>query len=275
MNIFDFGKKKQAGDKITMVTCYDYTSAVLVDRSEIDCILVGDSLAMTMHGFNSTVPATVEMMALHTAAVARGAKNKFIVADLPFLAYRKDMAENIAAVQAVMQAGAHAVKIEGAAGNTDFVRHLTEAGVPVMGHIGLTPQFVHLLGGYRVQGKTEESANRLKQEAEALEQAGAFALVMECVPTLLAAEITKALRIATIGIGAGAGTDGQVLVFQDLLGLNTDFRPKFVKNFLDGAALVTGALNEYSQDVKTGAFPDAGHSFNTDGHNAGRVATPS
>lgn len=274
MNIFDFDKKKQAGKKITMVTCYDYTSAVLVDRSDVDCILVGDSLAMTMHGFSSTVPATVEMMALHTAAVARGAKDKFIVADLPFLAYRKGLDENIAAVQAVMQAGAHAVKIEGAAGNAALVRHLTESGVPVMGHIGLTPQFVHLLGGYRVQGKTEESANRLKQEALALEAAGAFALVMECVPTLLAAEITQSLRIATIGIGAGAGTDGQVLVFQDLLGLNTDFRPKFVKNFLDGAALVTDALNAYDKAVKTGAFPDANHSFNPDHPNAGRVAQP-
>lgn len=275
MNIFDFAKKKQAGEKITMVTCYDYTSAQLVDRSNIDCILVGDSLAMTMHGFNSTVPATVEMMAMHTAAVARGAKDKFIVADLPFLAYRKDLGENIAAVQAVMQAGAHAVKIEGAAGNTELVQHLSESGVPVMGHIGLTPQFVHLLGGYRVQGKTEESANRLKQEALALEAAGAFALVMECVPTLLATDITQALRIATIGIGAGAGTDGQVLVFQDLLGLNTDFRPKFVKNFIDGAALVTGALNAYNEAVKTGAFPDADHSFNADGAKSGRVAQPS
>ncbi|MDY0009117.1 MAG: 3-methyl-2-oxobutanoate hydroxymethyltransferase [Bdellovibrionales bacterium] len=274
MNIFDFTKKKQAGDKITMVTCYDYTSAVLVNGSDVDCILVGDSLAMTMHGFPSTVAATVDMMAMHTAAVARGAKDKFIVADLPFLAYRGDLAQNIAAVQAVMQAGAHAVKIEGAAGNTDFVRHLTESGVPVMGHIGLTPQFVHLLGGYRVQGKTEESANRLKEEAIALEQAGAFSLVMECVPTVLAQEITASLRIATIGIGAGAGTDGQVLVFQDLLGLNTDFRPKFVKNFMDGAGLVTAALNEYNNAVKTGAFPDAKHSFNADGANAGRVAQP-
>lgn len=269
MNIFDFAKKKQAGEKITMVTCYDYTSAVLVNRSDIDCILVGDSVAMTMHGFNSTVPATVDMMAMHTAAVARGAKDKFIVADLPFLAYRKELGENIAAVQAVMQAGAHAVKIEGAAGNQELVRHLTESGVPVMGHIGLTPQFVHLLGGYRVQGKTEESANRLKQEALALEEAGAFALVMECVPTVLATDITKSLRIATIGIGAGAGADGQVLVFQDLLGLNTDFRPKFVKNFMNGADLVTNALNEYNQAVKTGAFPDANHSFNPD-----RMAQP-
>jgi len=261
MNIFDFQKKKQVGEKITMVTCYDYTSAVLVDKSGVDTILVGDSLAMTMHGFNSTVPATVEMMAMHTAAVARGAKDKFIVADLPFLSYRRDLGDNIAAVQAVMQAGAHAVKIEGVAGNADLIRHLTESGVPVMGHIGLTPQFVHLLGGYKVQGKTEESANRLKQEALALEEAGCFAIVLECVPTVLAAEITRALRIATIGIGAGAETDGQVLVFQDLLGLNTDFRPKFVKNFMDGAALVTAALDDYNNAVKTGAFPDADHSF--------------
>lgn len=263
MNVFDFSKKKDAGEKITMVTCYDYTSAAILDKTSTDCLLVGDSLAMTMHGFPSTVSATTEMMALHTAAVARGAKSKFIIGDLPFLSYRKALAENVDAVQALMQAGAHAVKLEGVAGNAGLIAHLVESGVPVMGHIGLTPQFVNALGGYHVQGKTDESARRLKEEARALQQAGCFALVLECVPAPLAAEITRELKIATIGIGAGADTDGQVLVFQDLLGLNTDFKPKFVRKFINGAELFTGAIEDYNAAVRKGDFPDADHSFGT------------
>lgn len=261
MNIFDFTKKKNTGEKITMVTCYDYTSAAILDKTTTDCLLVGDSLAMTMHGFPSTVSATTEMMAMHTAAVVRGAKDKFIIGDLPFLAYRKALAENVNAVQALMQAGAHAVKLEGVAGNGGLISHLVESGVPVMGHIGLTPQFVNMLGGYHVQGKTDGSAKRLKEEARALQQAGCFALVLECVPSPLAAEITKELKITTIGIGAGADTDGQVLVFQDLLGLNSDFKPKFVKKFINGAELFTGAIEEYNAAVRKGEFPDADHSF--------------
>lgn len=261
MNIFDFQKKKTAGDKISMVTCYDYTSAQLVNKSDIDCVLVGDSLAMTMHGFQNTVSATTDMMTLHTAAVARGARDKFIVGDLPFMAYRKSLSDNVDCVQRIMQAGAHAVKLEGVAGNAGFIAHLTESGVPVMGHIGLTPQFVHQLGGHHVQGKTDESAKRIMEEAQALQRAGCFALVLECVPAPLAAEITRALKIPTIGIGAGADTDGQVLVFQDLLGLNTDFHPTFVKHFLNGAELVTGALNSYHHAVTHRSFPDAAHSF--------------
>jgi 3-methyl-2-oxobutanoate hydroxymethyltransferase len=267
--ILDFQKRKSRGEKISMVTCYDYTSARLIDKTGIDAVLVGDSLAMTMHGFGTTVQATVEMMALHTAAVCRGIKDKFIVADLPFLSYRGALNESIAAVQAVMQAGAHAVKLEGTAGNTGLIQHLVESGVPVMGHIGLTPQFVHQLGGYHVQGKTDTAAKRLMEEARALEQAGCFAIVLECVPSKLAAEITQAIQIPTIGIGAGAGTDGQVLVWQDLLGLNTDFKPSFVKNFMDGAALVTAALEEYNASVKKGEFPDAAHSFGS-----GKLAQP-
>ena len=261
LSVLDFAKKKNAGEKITMVTCYDYTSAVLLDATSTDCLLVGDSLAMTMHGFPTTVSATTEIMALHTSAVSRGARRKFIVGDLPFLAYRKSLADNINAVQALMQAGAHAVKLEGVAGNAGLISHLVESGVPVMGHIGLTPQFVNMMGGYHVQGKTEESARRLKEEARALQQAGCFALVLECVPSPLAEEITRELKIATIGIGAGPGTDGQVLVFQDLLGLNTDFKPRFVKKFLNGAELVTGAVEDYNNAVRKGAFPDADHSF--------------
>ncbi len=264
MNIFDFQKKKAAGEKITMVTCYDYTSALILDKTGVDTLLVGDSLAMTMHGFQTTVSATTEMMAMHTAAVVRGARNKFIVGDLPFMAYRKSLSDNVEAVQAIMQAGAHAVKLEGTSGNTGLITHLVESGVPVMGHIGLTPQFVNQLGGYKVQGKTEESARRLIEEAHALEEAGCFSLVLECVPADLAARISKELKIATIGIGAGAGTDGQVLVFQDLLGLNTEFRPKFVKKYLDGAKIITDAIETYNKEVKEGVFPDADYSFGSE-----------
>lgn len=261
ITIDDFKKKKASGEKITMVTCYDYTSAMIVNKTDIDCILVGDSAAMTMHGFRDTLSATIEMMALHTAAVSRGAKDKFIVGDLPFLSYRSALSDNIAAVRAVMQAGAHAVKLEGASGNAGFISHLVGSGVPVMGHLGLTPQFVNQLGGYKVQGKTDESAKRLLEESLALEEAGCFALVLECVPSAVAEKISKKLKIPTIGIGAGVDTDGQVLVFQDLLGLNTEFKPKFVKNYLNGAELFTNALNAYNDEVKNKAFPGKEHSF--------------
>lgn len=261
MNVFDFKKKKQAGEKIAMITCYDYTSAAIANRTAVDCLLVGDSLAMTMYGHASTLPATIPVMAMHTAAVAKGASDKFIVGDLPFLSYRKSLGENMDAAQALMQAGAHALKLEGAAGNAGFIEHLVQSGVPVMGHIGLTPQSVNVLGGYHVQGKTDGEARRLMDEAAALERAGCFAVVLECVPQDLAAAITAKLKIPTIGIGAGVATDGQVLVFQDLLGLNRDFTPKFVKKYLNGAEMFEGAINHYVDDVKKKAFPDADHSF--------------
>jgi 3-methyl-2-oxobutanoate hydroxymethyltransferase len=259
--VCEFRKKKSAGEKITMVTCYDYTSAAILNKTSIDCLLVGDSVAMTMHGFRDTISATVEMMAMHTAAVVRGAKDKFIIGDLPFLSYRNALSENMAAVRALMQAGAHAVKLEGASGNAEFIAHLVHSGVPVMGHLGLTPQFVHQLGGYKVQGKTDDSAERILEEALALEKAGCFALVLECVPANVAEKISKKLKIPTIGIGAGNETDGQVLVFQDLLGLNTDFKPKFVRHFIDGAALLTQAVEDYAAAVKTKEFPAHEHSF--------------
>ncbi|MFI5399441.1 MAG: 3-methyl-2-oxobutanoate hydroxymethyltransferase [SAR324 cluster bacterium] len=261
MSVLDFEKKKAAGEKITMVTCYDYTSAAILDKTDTDCLLVGDSLAMTMHGFQDTIPATLDMMALHTRAVSRGTKDKFIVTDLPFLSYRKSLGENVAAVEVLMRAGAHAVKLEGASGNEEFIRHVVHSGVPVMGHIGLTPQSIHQVGGYKVQGRTGESAGRLMEDGAALEKAGCFALVLECVPAALAAEITQSLTIPTIGIGAGSGTDGQVLVWQDLLGLNTDFKPKFVKNFLNGAELFARAIDLYAKSVKAGEFPSKEHSY--------------
>ncbi|OIZ99779.1 3-methyl-2-oxobutanoate hydroxymethyltransferase [Rickettsiella grylli] len=261
MNVLEFVKKKIIQEKIVILTCYDYSSAKILNSSSLDALLVGDSLAMTMHGFKNTVMATVPMMELHTAAVARGAPSKFIISDLPFLSYRLSMNRNIITAQKLIRAGASAVKLEGSAGNLSLITHLVESGIPVMGHIGLTPQFIHCLGGYKVQGKTFAQSERLKQEAIALEQAGCFALVLECVPSQLAKEITASLKIATIGIGAGVDTDGQVLVLQDLLGLNLDFKPKFVHPFLDGKQLFLDAVNQYSDSVKYKEFPKHEHSY--------------
>jgi 3-methyl-2-oxobutanoate hydroxymethyltransferase len=261
MNILDFRKKKQYGEKISMVTCYDYTSARILAQTSVDCLLVGDSVAMTMHGFKDTISATLEMMCFHSAAVARGAGDKFIVSDLPFLSYRKSLSKNVSAAQSLMQAGAHAVKLENAAGNLQLIRHLTESGIPVMGHLGLTMQLMHVLGGLKVQGKTPEAAEQIKKDALLLQEAGCFALVLECVPVPLASEITQLLEIPTVGIGAGPHTDGQVLVYQDLLGLNLDFKPKFVKTFTEGYIQVKNSIEEYVQAVKTGGFPSHEHCY--------------
>ena len=256
MNILDFKKKKNRDEKITVVTCYDYTSARIVDASDVDCVLVGDTLAMTMHGYPTTVPATVEIMALHTAAVARGITKKFIVGDLPFLSYRISQTHSMEAIKKLMHAGAHAVKLEGVDGNVQLIRHVVESGVPVMGHLGLTPQSVHQLGGFRVQGKNARAEKNLLQQAELLEEAGCFAIVLECIPSKLAEMITDALKIPTIGIGAGPHTSGQVLVFQDMLGLQQEIHPKFVKSYLNGFSLIKDALNHYHQDVQTFTYPD-------------------
>ena len=261
MNIFDFLKKKINGEKISMVTCYDYTSARILADTSIDCILVGDTAAMTMHGYKDTLPATIEMMKYHIAAVSRGAGNKFIIGDMPFASYRKSFSDNITAAQVLMQAGAHAIKLEGAAGNQDFIRHMTESGIPVMGHIGLTPQFMHMLGGFKVQGKTKSSADRLKEDVLQLQEAGCFALVIEGVPASLGTELTQLLTIPTIGIGAGPNTDGQVLVFQDLLGLTLDLKPKFVKAFVDGYDQFKNGIEAYVQAVNSGVFPSDEHCY--------------
>ena len=262
MKIHDFYLKKSKQEKICMITCYDYTSAKLLAETDVDCLLVGDSLAMTMHGFKDTLSATMTMMSLHTAAVSRGASNKFIVSDLPFLSYRKSLSESVAAVYELMQAGANAVKLEGAAGNLELIRHLVDSGVPVMGHLGLTPQSVHMLGGYKVQGKTDASSAQLKQDALALQEAGCFSLVFECIPQQVAKEITALLTIPTIGIGAGPDTDGQVLVYQDLLGLNPEFKPRFVKSFAAGTDFVKQGIESYVKAIHQGEFPTHEHSFN-------------
>lgn len=254
-SILDFNRARQEGRPIVMVTAYDAPMARLVAESEADVILVGDSAAMVVHGLPSTVHATLDMMVLHTAAVRRGAPDRVVVADLPFLSFRLGREAAVRAAGALMQAGATAVKLEGVAGHEDVVAHLVGSGIPVMGHLGLTPQSVHQLGGYRLQGRSEAEAARLLTEARRLEQLGAFALVLECVPAALAAEITAALSVATIGIGAGAGTSGQVLVLNDLLGLDAEFRPRFARRYLDGRGEILTALNAYARDVRAARFP--------------------
>jgi 3-methyl-2-oxobutanoate hydroxymethyltransferase len=261
MTILDFKKKKLGGEKITVVTCYDYWSAKIIDETPIDAILVGDSLAMVMHGHNSTLPATVDLMCSHISAVARGAKSKFIIGDMPFLSFRKGLSRNMDAADKMMKAGSHALKLEGAVGNEKLIHHMVESGIPVMGHIGLTPQSVHQLGGYKVQGKTDSSRDWLKDQAKRLEQSGCFSVVLECVPQDLAAEISSLVQIPTIGIGAGQQTDGQVLVLQDMLGFFKDVQPKFVRRFMNGYALMTSALEDYVKAVKAGDFPSQKESY--------------
>ncbi|WP_372371599.1 3-methyl-2-oxobutanoate hydroxymethyltransferase [Candidatus Uabimicrobium sp. HlEnr_7] len=259
-SIYDFTKAKRKKSKISMVTCYDFWSAKIIENSNIDCVLVGDSLAMVVHGFDSTLHATTEMMALHTAAVCRGTQ-KFVVADMPFLSYRKGTTIALNHVESLMKSGAKAIKLEGIDGHEDTVRHIVISGVPVMGHIGLTPQSIHQIGGFRVQGKGEESAQKLVDDAMKLEQLGCFAVVLECVPCNVAQKITDELSIPTIGIGAGVHTDGQVLVLQDLLGMDDEFRPKFLKHYLTGKSQVLSALNQFDSEVKERIFPSKKESY--------------
>ena len=262
MKITDFKLKKEQQTKISMLTCYDYPSACTIAKSNIDCVLVGDSVAMAVHGHTSTVMATIDMMVLHTSAVARGLNTQFLISDMPFLSHRGTLTETVQHVKQLLQAGAHAVKIEGADANVcETITYLVSAGIPVMGHLGLTPQSVHQLGGYKIQGREPEQASRLLQDAHRLEAAGCFALVIECVPQHVAKTITDALSIPTIGIGAGASTDGQVLVWHDMLGLQTDFKPRFIKQFAEGKEVLLAAINTYVEDVQHAHFPAIEHAF--------------
>jgi 3-methyl-2-oxobutanoate hydroxymethyltransferase len=261
VKVQDFTLMKQRGERISMVTCYDAWSAKLIARTDIDCVLVGDSLAMVVYGHETTLPVNTETMAAHTEAVRRGAPDKFIIGDMPFLSYRRGRNMAVEAAGKLMQAGANAVKLEGAAGNLDTVAHLVESGIPVMGHLGLTPQSVHQLGGLRVQGRGNGAAQQLQQQAIELQQAGCFAIVLEVVPAPVAATVTQALEIPTIGIGAGAQTDGQVLVLHDLLGFNADFNPKFLRTWMDGADNVFDALQTYHREVSEGSFPGEQESY--------------
>lgn len=244
-----------------MVTCYDNWSAKILNESDIDCILVGDSLAVVMHGFDSTVHATIEIMALHVAAVTRGAPDKFVIADMPFLSCSKGLEPAMNAVQCLMQAGAHAIKIEGADHSAGLIKHIVQAGVPVMGHLGLTPQSIHSLGGHSVQAKAEIDARLLVENASKLEVSGCFSLVLECVPKKVGECVTNKLSIPTIGIGAGPRTDGQVLVLQDLLGVNPDFNPKFLRRYANSHDLILQAVDQYHQDVTTSDFPRLEESY--------------
>ena len=253
---------KRNGEKIPMVTAYDYTAARIADAAGIPIILVGDSLGMVVLGHDSTIPVTMDDMVRHTRMVSRGASDALIVADLPFMAYQVDANEAMRNAGRLMQeGGAHTVKMEGGVAIADTVRRIVNAGAPVMGHIGLTPQSVNALGGYRVQGRTRETARRLLDDAVALQDAGAYSVVLECVPSPLAKVITERLRIPTIGIGAGPDCDGQVQVFHDMLGLFSDFLPKHARRYATLADDITSAFQQYAEDVRTGDFPAQSESF--------------
>ncbi len=255
-------QQKADGDKITMLTAYDYSTAKLMDETGVNAILVGDSLGMVMLGYEDTLSVTMEDMIHHTAAVARGAENALVVGDMPFMSYQTSVYDAVVNAGRLMKEGrCHAVKLEGGAAVCPQIKAITEASVPVMAHIGLTPQSVNAFGGFKVQGKSEEDARRLIEEAKAVEKAGAFAVVLECVPAKLAALITESISIPTIGIGAGAGCDGQVLVYQDMLALFSDFKPKFVKHFANAGEVMRQGFAEYIREVKAGTFPAEEHTF--------------
>lgn len=243
-------KKKAAKEKISMITCYDFWSAKIVNASPIDTILVGDSLGMVMHGFESTIPVDIKMMETHLKAVKRGAPDKLIICDMPFLGHRKGTKVTMDYVECLMRAGANAVKIEAQPGHERIIKHIVDSGVPVVGHIGLIPQSVNQLGGYKVQGKDTSSALRLLALAKKLEESGCCALVIECIPESLAKKITDQLSIPTIGIGSGTQTDGQVLVLQDLLGAQKDFSPSFVTKLANIHDVVLNALTGFHSLVQ-------------------------
>ncbi len=261
MNSLQFRRSKEEGRRLSMVTCYDACMARIIATTSVDSILVGDSVAMVVHGYPTTLAATVEMMSLHISAVARACGDKLLVGDMPFLSVRKGLESAMNSVGCLVQAGAHAVKIEGALGNLEIIRHIVESGIPVMGHLGLTPQWYHAQGGFRVQSRLAEEANRLVEQALQLEDVGCFSLVLECIPSSLAARVTEQLSIPTIGIGAGPHVDGQVLVINDLLGMSPGFKPKFLRTYADGHAMVYSALNAFHEDVACERFPTLEESY--------------
>lgn len=258
----ELARMRAEGEKIAMLTAYDATFAAVLDRCGVDSILVGDSLGNVIQGHSSTLPVTVDDIVYHTASVARGAVRPLLVADMPFGSYQESREAALRSAVRLMAAGAHMVKLEGGRVMADTVHFLVERGIPVCGHIGLTPQSVHHLGGYRVQGRGTDEAARLADDAASLEAAGAALLVLELVPSALAEEITeRAVSLATIGIGAGAGTHGQVLVLHDMLGIHTRRPPRFVRDFLADAGTVDGAISAYVAAVKDGTFPTSAHSY--------------
>lgn len=262
MTIQDLQALKERGERFAMLTAYDHPTARILDDAGVPVLLVGDSVGDNVLGYRSTIDVTLDDMVHHTAAVTRGARRSLVVADLPFLSYQASPADGLrAAARLLQEGGAAAVKLEGGQPVVEVVARLTGAGVPVMGHLGLTPQHVHQLGGHRVQGRDAVQAERILADAVALERAGAFALVLECVPSTLGRRVTEALHIPTIGIGAGPGTDGQVLVLHDLLGVGDGPKPRFAKAYADLPALVTDAVGAFRAEVATGAYPGPEHEY--------------
>ena len=260
-----FQQAKANKEKLTMLTAYDYSFAKLMDEAGVNSILVGDSVGMVCLGYEDTLSVTMGDMIHHTAAVARGAKNALIVADMPFMSYQTSVYDAVVNAGRLIKEGrAHAVKLEGGFEVTAQIEAIVKSSIPVVAHIGLTPQSVNAFGGFKVQGKSEAAAQKLMDEARAVEQAGAFAVVLECVPEKLATRISQELSIPTIGIGAGAGCDGQVLVYQDMLGLFSDFTPKFVKKFANVGEIVKSAFGDYIREVGEGSFPGSEHVFKID-----------
>ena len=263
--VLTFKESKENKEKITMLTAYDYSTAKLIDESGINAILVGDSLGMVVLGYEDTLSVTMEDMIHHTAAVARGAKNALVVSDMPFMSYQTSVYDAVYNAGRLMKEGrANVVKLEGGIEISDKIKAIVNASIPVMAHLGLTPQSVNAFGGYKVQGKDDKAAQNLLDAARAVEAAGAFAVVLECVPAKLAEVISKSISIPTIGIGAGGGCDGQVLVYQDMLGMFSDFTPKFVKKYGNIGESMKEAFKGYINEVKSGAFPKEEHSFKID-----------
>ena len=255
-------EKKIKGEKITVLTAYDYATAIVLDESGVDIILVGDSLGNVVLGYDNTLPVTMEDMLHHTKAVTRGAKRALVIADMPFLSYQVSTEEALRnAGKFLKEAGAQGVKLEGGREIADLIRKITTIGIPVMAHLGLTPQSVHQLGGYKIQGKDDATAKKLMEDARIIEEAGAFSVVLECVPAALAGKISQAIAIPTIGIGAGVDCDGQVLVINDMLGMFERFTPKFVKKYCNLNAQMKEGVKKYIDEVKSGAFPDEEHSI--------------
>lgn len=255
-------KMKAVGERIAMLTAYDYSSAGMAEKADVDILLVGDSLSNVVQGNDTTIPATVDEMIYHTKMVRRGAPNTCIICDMPFGSYEISVEEAVRnAVRILKETGCDGVKLEGGSERAEVIRAITNASVPVVAHIGMTPQKITQMGSFGVQGKSVEAAQRLLDDAKALEAAGAVQLVMECVPTPLATKITEAISIPTIGIGAGNGCDGQVLVWYDMAGMYDKFTPKFVKKYVEAGALITQAMADYVKEVKDGSFPDEAHSF--------------
>ncbi len=260
--VSNFLKCKKTGEKITMLTAYDYSTAKLFNDEKIDSILVGDSLGMVCLGYEDTLKVTMEDMIHHTKAVSRACNHTFVVGDMPFMSYQTSVYDAVVnAGRLVKEGGAQAIKLEGGSLYCDHIRAIVNAQIPVMGHIGLTPQSVNVFGGFKVQGKDEDNAKKLIEDAKKLEKAGAFAIVLECIPSQLAKIISESISIPTIGIGAGVHCDGQILVYQDMLNMYSNFKPKFVKTFYDVGHAIHEGVSLYMQEVKEGVFPGEEHSF--------------